>query len=164
MIVPEQIKIYHLVHISKLSAIINQQFLFSDAIIQKSPPVGITIGMSKIKKRRLEKLTLSTRPGLYVGECVPFYFCPRPVMLYMFHKGNHPDIEYHGGQEPVIHLVADLRKSVEWADSNKLRWAFTNSNAGSYYFNDFSDLTELTGMLFKHGSGIMLQIRNRPNI
>jgi hypothetical protein len=119
MAAPEQIKIFHIVHISKLPEIHRQQFLFSDAIIQKSPPIGITIGMDKIKKRRLEELALSTRPGLHVGECVPFYFCPRPVMLYMFHRGNHPDIEYHGGQEPIIHLVADLRKTVDWAESNK---------------------------------------------
>jgi hypothetical protein len=143
MVVPEQIKIFHIVHISRLPAILSQQFLFSDTIIQKSQPAGVTIGMSKIKRRRLEELVLSTRQGLHVGECVPFYFCPRPVMLYMLHKGNHPDIEYHGGQEPIIHLVADLKETVEWAESNKLRWAFTNSNAGSYYFDDFSDLADL---------------------
>jgi hypothetical protein len=75
-------------------------------------------------------LTLSSREGLYVGECVPFYFCPRSVMLYMFHMRNHRDIEYRGGQEPILHLMADLRRAVEWAGQNGLRWAFTNSNAG----------------------------------
>jgi hypothetical protein len=99
--------------------------------------------MREIKRRRLEELTLSTSPGLHVGECVPFYFCPRSVMLYMFHMGNHRDIEYRGGQEPIIHLVADLQKTVEWADKTGLRWAFTDSNAGSSYFRDFDDLRDL---------------------
>jgi hypothetical protein len=40
-------------------------------------------------------------------------------------------------------LVADLRKSVKWADAQDLRWAFTNSNAGSLYFEDYTDLTYL---------------------
>jgi hypothetical protein len=99
--------------------------------------------MKEIKRRRLEDLTLSSRPDLYVGECVPFYFCPRSVMLYMLHMRNHQDIEYRGGQEPILHLMADLQRTVEWAELNGLRWAFTNSNAGSYYFEDFTKLQDL---------------------
>jgi hypothetical protein len=64
-------------------------------------------------------------------------------MLYMFHVANHPDIEYRGGQEALVHLVADLRKTVSWADEKGLRWAFTNSNAGSNFFEDFADLADL---------------------
>ena len=43
-------------------------------------------------------------------------------MLYMLHMGNHPDIHYLKGQEPIIHLVAGMKKTVEWAKSNDLRW------------------------------------------
>jgi len=126
-----------------LSAIIADGYLFSDAEVKKRPQVGETIGMSAIKKRRLEELTLTSHRGLYVGECVPFYFCPRSVMLYLLHRSNHMDMEYRGGQQPIIHLAADLRKTVEWADKNNWRWAFTNSNAGSRYFEDFADLRDL---------------------
>jgi CxxC-x17-CxxC domain-containing protein len=38
--------------------------------------------MNKIKERRL-KLPLSSHFNLFVGDCVPFYFCPRSVMLYV---------------------------------------------------------------------------------
>jgi len=141
--VPDPIKIYHIVHISKLSAIIANGYLFSDAEIKKHPQIGETIGMSAIKRRRLEEITLFSHPRLHVGECVPFYFCPRSVMLYMLYRANHPDIEYRGGQEPIVHLVSDLRKTVNWADKNQLRWAFTDSNAGSYYFEDYADLHDL---------------------
>jgi hypothetical protein len=99
--------------------------------------------MKEIKRRRLEELTLSSHPGLFVGECVPFYFSPRSVMLYMFHMRNHPDIEYRDGQEPILHLEADLIRAVEWAEQNRLHWAFTNSNAGSYYFDDYATLKDL---------------------
>lgn len=54
--------------------------------------------MSVIRKRLLTELTLGSHPDLHVGDCVPFYFYPRPVILYLFHKGNHPDLEYQGGQ------------------------------------------------------------------
>ena len=136
-------KIYHIIHISKLPAILAERNLISDAEVRRREPAGVTIGMSKIKQRRLEERMLLSHPGLYVGECVPFYFCPRSIMLYMFHMGNHPDIEYRGGQEPIVHLVADMEKAVEWANINRMRWAFTTSNAGSGYCEDFSDLNDL---------------------
>jgi hypothetical protein len=60
--------------------------------------------------------------------------------------GNSPDIVYHGGQAPIIHLVADLHKTVEWAESNNLRWAFTTSNAGARYFEDYANLNELSNI------------------
>jgi len=143
MTIPDEIKIYHIAHISKLSSIIADGFLYSDAEMHKREPVGVTIGMSEIKRRRLERLTLKSHPGLYVGQCVPLYFCPRSVMLYMFHMKNSQDIEYRGGQEAIIHLVANLQKTIDWAQENNVRWAFTSSNAGSNYFDDFSDINEL---------------------
>jgi hypothetical protein len=72
------------------------------------------IGMNNIKQRRLTELTLDSHPGLYVGQCAPFYFCPRSVMLYLIHKRN-PELAYKGGQEPIVHLEADLRDAVAWA-------------------------------------------------
>lgn len=72
--------------------------------------------MEEIKRRR-RTMPLDSRPGLHVGECVPFYFCPRSVMLYMLHKGNHPQLAYQGGQGPIVHLEADLRNVVAWAES-----------------------------------------------
>lgn len=99
--------------------------------------------MGGIKQRRLTQLTLSSHPGLHVGECVPFYFCPRSIMLYLVHLGNHPELNYHGGEGPIVHLEADLRATVEWAATQDLRWAFTLSNAGAFYVEDRSDLAQL---------------------
>ena len=78
-----------------------------------------------------------------MGDCVPFYFCPRSVMLYLLYQGNHPDLSYHGGQDPIVHLEADLGRTVAWANQEELRWAFTLSNAGAYYFEDRCDLAKL---------------------
>lgn len=141
--IPQNPKIYHIVHIDRLASILNNGCLWSDSKVNRRNPGGTTIGMDRIKRRRLEELTLTGYPDLYVGQCVPFYFCPRSVMLFMFHKNNSQDITYHGGQEPIVHLVADLQKTVTWANANNKRWAFTSSSAGSYYFDSYTDLDQL---------------------
>ncbi|MEX2488716.1 MAG: DUF4433 domain-containing protein [Pseudomonadales bacterium] len=143
MTAPAQPKIYHIVHVDRLASIIADQALWSDAQVVTRAPAGTTIGMNGIKKRRLTELTLTSNPGLYVGACVPFYFCPRSIMLYMIYQGNHPELGYRGGQGPIIHLEADLNACVAWAIENGQRWAFTLSNAGSYFFEDRSDLAQL---------------------
>ena len=138
------LKIYHIVHIDKLQSIINSGGLLSDSEVIRQGLNGTNIGMNSIKQRRLKELTLSTYPDLFVGQCVPFYFCPRSVMLYMMHMGNSPDITYQGGQDSIIHLEADLMNSIAWANSNGKRWVFTSSNAGSRYFEDTNDIANIS--------------------
>lgn len=142
MPVPAQPKIYHIVHIDRLASIIADGFLWSDAEMVQRPGVGTTIGMSNIKARRLNELSLSCHPGLHVGHCAPFYFCSRSVMLYLIDRRNE-ELTYKGGQEPIVHLEADLHAAIAWAQQNTRRWAFTLSNAGAYYFEDRSDIAQL---------------------
>ena len=139
---PAKPMIYHIVHVDRLPSIIADGALLSDAALQENPRPGTTIGMSEIKQRRLES-QLSSRPGLCVGECVPFYFCPRSVMLYLVYRGNRPGLEYLGGQDQIVHLEADLHEAVAWAEKHRQRWAFTLSNAGAHYFKDRCDLSQL---------------------
>ncbi len=103
---------------------------------------GTTIGMNKIKQFRRTK-ALDSHHTLHVGNCVPFYFCPRSVMLYIIHQANHPELVYCGGQDPIVHLEADLQQTVAWAKQKKLRWAFTTSNASASYAEDWCDLAKL---------------------
>jgi len=135
-------KIYHIVHISKLPAIVTEGGLLCDALIRQFPCQGQTIGMHKIKDRRLST-RLKSHPELFVGDCVPFYFCPRSIMLYMLYRANHEDIEYRGGQEPIVHLVADLQKTIEWATQNTVKWAVSTSNASSSFFEDYADVFDI---------------------
>ena len=142
-------KVYHIVHVDRLASIVAEGGLLCDAEVNRRAVanpghgMGTTIGMSDIKQRRMTELTLESHPGLRVGQCVPFYFCPRSVMLYVIHRANHAGLTYLGGQEPIVHLEADLHDVVDWADLNNRRWAFTLSNAGSYYFEDRADLAHL---------------------
>lgn len=141
MPVPENPKIYHIVHGDRLAAIAAGAGLFSDAHMRAQPLVGTTIGMEHIKERRLAA-SLMSHPTLHVGQCVPFYFCPRSVMLYTINKRS-ADVAFKGGQRPIVHLVADLRRTVAWAQTQGMRWAFSLSNAGSSYFEDRCSLDDL---------------------
>ena len=143
MPVPAEPKIYHIVHANRLPSIIADGYLWCDAEILRRPLPGTTIGMNDIKQRRLNELTLDSYPDLHVGDCVPFYYCPRSVMLYIIWRANDPELTYRGGQGSIIHLEADLHETVVWAEQNGQRWAFTLSNAGSRYFEDRCDLTQL---------------------
>ncbi|SEN70619.1 DUF4433 domain-containing protein [Halomonas caseinilytica] len=94
MTVPDRPKLYHIVHHDRLRSILGSNGLICDSIMANQPGVGTTVGMSTIKQRRLNELTLDSHPGLYVGECVPFYFCPRSIMLFVLHKANHPELNW----------------------------------------------------------------------
>ncbi len=143
MPIPKRPKIYHIVHVNRLPSIIKSGCLWSDSEVERRKLLGTNIGMNNIKHRRLNELTLASHPQLYVGDCVPFYFCPRSIMLYMIHQANNPELDYHRGQKPIIHLEADLFDMVNWANNNNRCWALTTSNAGSRYFEDFSELDRL---------------------
>ena len=143
MPVPAEPKIYHIVHVDRLSSIVADDCLWCDAEIVQRESSDTTIGMNSIKQRRLTN-ALSSHPDLCVGDCVPFYFCPRSVMLYVISQANHPELTYHGGQDSIVHLEAELRRTIDWAEKHKQRWAFTLSNAGASYFEDRCDLTHLS--------------------
>lgn len=142
MTIPTNPKIYHIVHVDRLSSILSDGSLLCDAEINRREREGSIIGIENIKRRRLTS-KLTSHPNLHVGDCVPFYFCPRSIMLYLIYTKNHPNLSYRGGQTPIIHLESDLYKVIEVANRNKQRWAFTLSNAGTVFFEDRSDLLKL---------------------
>ncbi len=64
-------------------------------------------------------------------------------MLYVIHCANHSELTYRGGEGPIVHLEADLHQVIRWADERRRRWAFSLSNAGAYYTEFRSRVTEL---------------------
>ena len=141
MPVPARPKIYHIVHVDNLASIVADGCLWSDAVMVQRQG-GTVIGMGGIKQRRLG-LPVSCHNGLRVGDCVPFYFCSRSIMLYVIHCANHSELAYRGGQQPIVHLEADLHSAVQWAAANGRRWAFSLSNAGAFYTQFRSGLGQL---------------------
>lgn len=139
---PGRPPIYHITHVENLASIIASAGLRPDASISSRGGPAASIGLETIKGRRL-RLPVKCHPGDRVGDYVPFYFCPRSIMLYLIHRANHPELGYRGGQEPIVHLEADLHEAVAWAESAGHRWAFSLSNAGAVYAEFRSSLDQL---------------------
>jgi hypothetical protein len=131
MPVPAEPKIYHIVHVDNLASIVTAGALWADARMTQRAGATV-IGLAEIKRRRL-RLPVSCHPGTFVGDYVPFYFCPRSLMLYVIHMANRPQLSYRGGQAPILHLEADLSRVIAWAEEGRLNWAVALSNAGSPY-------------------------------
>jgi hypothetical protein len=144
--VPAQPKIYHITHLRNLARIVTDSCLYSDA---KRIDLNLqcdVVGLSGIKERRLKEIEVTCHAGTTVGQYVPFYFCPRSIMLFILHKGNHPELKYADGQRPILHLQADLMATVGWAERTKTPWAFSDRNAGmrlARFFNDPRDFAKV---------------------
>lgn len=142
MPIPANPKIYHIVHGNRLPSIVKDGGLYCDAVMIKRQNTGTTIGMMNIKERRLQ-MQLPCYPDTHIGDYVPFYFCPRSVMLYIIYRANHSELTYRDGQDPIVHLEADLHQVVDWAEANELRWAFSLSNAAASYTRFQADRNQL---------------------
>lgn len=94
--VPSHPHIYHITHVDNLPSILTSDGLWSDAAMIKRGGPAASIGMSSIKQRRLG-LSVKCHPGDHVGDYVPFYFCPRSIMLYLIHCANHSELSYRDG-------------------------------------------------------------------
>ncbi|QDU63526.1 hypothetical protein Pan216_44060 [Planctomycetes bacterium Pan216] len=105
MTVPSHPKIYHITHLSNVPHIASSGCLWSDAKRIELTLESRIVGMSDIKQRRLTSIEVTCHPGTMVGEYTPFSFCPRSIMLYILHMGNHPDLEDdHLGESTPIPL------------------------------------------------------------
>jgi len=136
-------ELYHITHLDNLASIIERGGLWSDAERIRQGLEHQNVGLTEIKQSRLHEREVNCHPGTMVGEYVPFYFCPRSIMLYLLHRGNRQGLTYTGGQRPIVHLVANLERTVAWADVHAVRWAFSNRNAGTAYAEFFADLAQL---------------------
>lgn len=147
-LIPPNPKLYHITHVNNLAPIIASGGLKSDALIVRQGGPAAMIGMGKLKKRRLEELSIECLGGVMVGECVPFYFCPRSVMLYLIHMRN-AEVDYQGGQDSIVHLQADLSEVLAWATANGRPWAFSLSNAAARYTEFRADPAQLSDIDWK---------------
>lgn len=140
---PVRPKVYHITHVDNLASIVATVGIESDGKRYRSGANHAAIGMTEIKRRRLFELDVPCHPGTKVGDYVPFYFCSRSIMLYIIYRDNHPDMAYHGGQRPVLHLQADLEMVMNWANSQNVRWAFSDRNAGTRFTAFYSNPDQL---------------------
>jgi len=143
---PDNPKIYHITHVENVEKIVRDGALWSDAERIRRGLACEIVGMREIKRRRLEEIKVDCHAGTMVGGYVPWYYCPRSVMLYILHMGNSPGLAYHGGQRPMVHLQADLNTVLNATETNDVRWAFSRGNAGAYYATFSKDRSELANL------------------
>jgi hypothetical protein len=130
--------VFHITHINNLTSIIQNGGLMSDSERITRSLANENIGYSHIKQRRLNHAVTVSRRG-FIGNYVPFNFCPRSVMLYVVNIGHE---NYRGGQNEVIHLVTDVN-TVRHMNPDCF---FTDIHADLGYaeqISDFSRLNEL---------------------
>lgn len=139
---PTNPKIYHILHVDRLRSVLASGGLLPDTEMNGRNGHGTVIGMHDLKARRLTR-PVDGHAGLTVGGCVPFYLCSKSFMLYILHKANHPNLAYRGGQRPIVHLEADMRTVVDWANRQGKRWAFTLGNASANYAEFRTSLDQL---------------------
>jgi 1,6-anhydro-N-acetylmuramate kinase len=91
---------------------------------QKHPTV---IGYTHIKQRRMKQIRVPCCSGRFVGEFVPFYFCPRSPMLFTINKGN--TARPAGCQQTIVHLVSSVQAGIGLGQA----WAVSDGNAGALH-------------------------------
>lgn len=139
---PPATELFHITDVSNLPSIINGGFLLSDALLAKQGGPATGIGYSHIKQRRMTVLRVACTGNRFVGEFVPFYFCPRSVMLYTVNSGSVPG-RPKGCQRTVVHLVTTIRDVTAAATG----WAFSDQGAnGSYPPNFWNSLNQLPNL------------------
>ncbi|MEP7119831.1 MAG: DUF4433 domain-containing protein [Byssovorax sp.] len=132
---PTDPSIYHITHIRNLPGILRSTCLWSDARLLGQGAQVANIGHAHIKRRRLARSVPVAAKGT-LGDYVPFYFCPRSVMLYVVNKGHS---DYGGGQDEILHL----RSTVHTAIRTGRPWAFTDRHAVLGYAAYHDDLAGL---------------------
>ncbi len=132
---PAATRLYHITDVSNLPGILAAGGLRSD--VGMAAAAHKAIGYSHIKQRRMTELMVPCCAGRFVGEFVPFYFCPRSPMLYTINLGNTG--RPAGCQSSIVHLVSTVAAAIAVGSG----WAFCNGNAGARYSDFFADLDSL---------------------
>lgn len=129
--------LYHITDVDNLPAILKSGGLFSDSILSKTKAVNTNIGYNHIKERRMKEYRVPCVGNRFVGEFVPFYYCPRSVMLYTVNQGltGRPA----GCQKTIVHLVTSVAHAVALGRP----WAISDNNAGSALADFTNDLATL---------------------
>jgi len=132
----EETFIYHITDMSNLPKVIAAGGLLSDALLAQNNAEHTIIGYANIKQRRLNQIAV--KPSVrFVGEFVPFYYCPRSPMLLTINSGNTGRPE--GCQKTILHLVSRVKHGVELGRD----WAISDINAGIPYVGFYRDIDDL---------------------
>ena len=132
-------RIYRIVHIENLPQLLAQGKLWCGNQIAAQGLSSSSIGNMDLTRSRSAKF-VPCEPGGSLNDYVPFYFCPRFVMLYLISKRH--EATYGGGQEPIVPLISTL----ETVSKAGRPFVFTDRHtylSTATFYNDAAMLTEL---------------------
>lgn len=132
-----RVELYHITDIDNLASIINSGRLVSDVGLRQSGLIASNIGDNNIKARRMTAYRVPCVDNRFVGEFVPFYYCPRSPMLFTVNMGRTG--KPPGCQTGIVHLVTTVAKALELNQ----RWAISDMNAGAALAEFSSDIATL---------------------
>lgn len=134
---PSNTYIFHITDIANIPAILAAGGLYSDVAISRAGGPQTQIGYGHIKARRMHEYMVDCCDNRFVGEFVPFYFCPRSVMLYTVNRGNvgRPA----GCQSTIVHLVSTVEMGVNLGR----QWAISDGNAGAAHTSFSANVNSL---------------------
>jgi hypothetical protein len=127
--------LYHITDLSNLPSILARGGLLSDCVLAAVPHQ--VIGYANIKQRRMNEYQVLCCGNRYVGEFVPFYFCPRSPMLFTVNRGNTG--RQVGCQATIVHLVTTVSVAVNQGRP----YAISDGNAGAGYATFSNDLASI---------------------
>lgn len=136
---PEQITIYHITDLENLASILAAGGLRSDVRMAQQQPATV-IGYGHIKERRMKEITVPCCRNRFVGEFVPFYFCPRSPMLYTINIGKTG--RPVGCQRTIVHLVTTVEVGINLGKD----WAVSDGNAGAFHTSFDAKLDAIAGL------------------
>lgn len=126
--------IYHITDVENLSGILRDGGLRSDSAMEDRPHT--VIGYEHIKHRRMKETRIPCCANRFVGEFVPFYYCPRSPMLFVINKGSTG--RPAGCQRSIVHLVSTIGAALVEAN----QWAISDGNAGAAYPSFYDSIPE----------------------
>lgn len=132
--------LYHITDVANLRGIAAGGLLSDVRLAQAGGP-QVAIGYDNIKRRRMFETRVECAGNRFVGEFVPFYFCPRSVMLYTVNRGRTG--RPAGCQSTIVHLVTSVARAMGTGS----RWAYSDGNAGASYPSFYDDIDGLEGNL-----------------
>jgi hypothetical protein len=133
--VPDPTPVYHITDIANLPGIVRDG-LCCNRVLRLGATGYTNIAHGNIQDRRA-RTNVPCCVGGTLHDYAPFFFAPRPPMLYAIYRGAVAG--YAGGQASVVHLVTTAQ-AIEAAG---LRFAFTDGHGTMALTDFFDDLEDL---------------------
>ena len=134
---PSLTPIYRIIHINNLRVLLEDGGIWCGNAMKQRGTAYQSIGNQALTEKRAARLVNCCNQG-NLNDYVPFYFCPRSVMLFQIHKRH--ESTYMGGQEPVIHLESNMSILQRMG----LPFFFTDRHAFKHYAKQIDDPTRLS--------------------